>query len=175
MAISARPRESGDPAHGKSLDARLRGHERKQRAVRLCAPEVMVDGRADGTIYLNSGCALAPYPDKLTDRLVHWANATPDRVFMAERDAGGGWRTITYAQTLERVRRIGAALLQRDLSPERPVAILSGNSIEHALMGLASMYVGIPSAPISPAYSLISQDFGKLRSIVDLLTPGLVF
>jgi feruloyl-CoA synthase len=76
---------------------------------------------------------------------------------------------------LERVRCIGAALLQRELSPERPVAILSGNSIEHALMGLAAMYVGIPSAPISPAYSLISQDFGKLRSIIGLLTPGLVF
>jgi feruloyl-CoA synthase len=175
MAISARPRESGDPAHGKSLDARLRGHERKQRAVRLCAPEVMVDGRADGTIYLNSGRALPPYPDKLTDRLVHWANATPDRVFMAERDAGGGWRTITYAQTLERVRRIGAALLQRDLSAERPIVILSGNDLEHALLGLAANYVGIPYAPVSPAYSLISSDFGKLRHIINLLTPGLVF
>ena len=87
----------------------------------------------------------------------------------------GGWRKLTYAETLERVRRIGAALLQRELSPERPVAILSGNDIEHALIGLAAMYVGVPYAPISPAYSLISQDFGKLRSIIDLLTPGLVF
>src|SRR4051812_34522524 len=140
MAISARPRESGDPAHGKSLDARLHGHERKQRAVRLCAPEVMVDHRADGTIYLNSGRALAPYPEKLTDRLVHWAAVAPDRVFMAERAPDGAWRTITYAQTLERVRRIGAALLQRDLSAERPIVILSGNDLEHALLGLAANY-----------------------------------
>ena len=68
---------------------------------------------------------LSPYPEKLTDRLEHWANVAPERVFMAERD-GAGWRTITYAQTLDKVRRIGAALLTRNLSDERPIAILSG-------------------------------------------------
>src|SRR6185436_5872842 len=104
------------------------------RAVRLCAPEVQVDRRADGTIYLKSGRTLPPYPDKLTDRLVHWATAAPDRVFMAEREANG-WRTITYSQTLEKVRRIGAALLKRDLSAERPIVILSGNDLDHALLG----------------------------------------
>jgi feruloyl-CoA synthase len=171
---SARPRESGDPVLGKALDARFRGHERRQRPVRLCAPEVLVERKPDGTIYLKSGRALPPYPEKLTDRLVHWINAAPDRVFMAERD-GTGWRTITYAQTLARVRRVGAALLARNLSAERPIVILSSNDLEHALLGLAANYVGIPYAPISPAYSLISSDFGKLRHIVNLLTPGLVF
>src|SRR4029077_20938278 len=83
------------------------------RAVRLCAPEVLVDRHPDGTIYLKSGRALPEYPDKLTDRLVHWANVAPDRVFMADRGTDGAWRTITYAQTLEKVRRIGAALLER--------------------------------------------------------------
>ena len=73
------------------------------------------------------------------------------------------------------MRRIGTALLGRDLSAERPVVILSGNDIEHALIGLAAMYVGIPYAPISPAYALISTDFGKLKHIFELLTPGLVF
>ena len=73
------------------------------------------------------------------------------------------------------VRRIATALLRRELSPERPIVILSGNDIEHALLGLAAMYVGIPYAPISPPYSLISSDFGKLKHILDLLTPGLVF
>ena len=87
----------------------------------------------------------------------------------------GGWRTLTYRETLDRVRRIGTALLARDLSAERPVVILSGNDIEHALIGLAAMYVGIPYAPISPAYALISTDFGKLRHIFELLTPGMVF
>src|SRR3954452_17377755 len=148
---------------------------RKHRAVRLCAPEVQVDRRADGTLLLKSGRPLPLYPDKLTDRLVHWANAAPDRVFMAERASGGGWRAITYAQVLEKVRRIGAALLTRNLSAERPIVILSGNDIEHALLGLAANYVGIPDAPVSPAYSLISSDFGKLKHIVDLLTPGLVY
>jgi feruloyl-CoA synthase len=180
MPVSARPRESGDPVLCQVLDARVRGHERKQRPVRLCAPEVTVERRTDGTIHLRSPHALPDYPDKLTERLVHWAREAPDRVFMADRQTfpppqGGGWRTITYAQTLACVRRIGAALLKRDLSPERPIAILSGNDLEHALLGLAANYVGIPYAPISPAYSLISSDFGKLRHIFNLLTPGLVF
>src|SRR5215212_1550375 len=148
---------------------------RRVRQVRLCAPEVMVDRHADRTIYLKSGRKLPPYPDKLTERLVHWAAVAPERVFMAERAPDDAWRTITYAQTLEKVRRIGAALLQRDLSPERPVVILSGNDLGHALLGLAANYVGVPYAPVSPAYSLISSDFGKLRHIINLLTPGLVF
>ena len=152
----------------------MRTETRRVRPVRLCAPEVLVDRRPDGTLHLKSSRTLPAYPERLTDRLVHWANVAPDRVFMAERDAAG-WRTITYAQTLEKVRRIGAALLTRNLSAERPIAILSGNDLEHALLGLAANYVGIPYAPISPAYSLISSDFGKLRHIVDLLTPGLVF
>jgi feruloyl-CoA synthase len=147
---------------------------RRTRAVRLSAPEVVIDRRADGTLYLNSPHRLDPYADKLTDRLAYWAATTPDRVFMAERD-GDSWRTITYRQTLERVRRIGEALLKKRLSPDRPLVILSGNDLEHALLGLAANYVGIPYAPISPAYALISSDFGKLRHIINLLTPGLVF
>jgi feruloyl-CoA synthase len=147
---------------------------RRTRAVRLSAPEVVIDRRADGTLYLNAPHRLDPYADKLTDRLAYWAATTPDRVFMAERD-GDSWRTITYRQTLERVRRIGEALLKKRLSPDRPLVILSGNDLEHALLGLAANYVGIPYAPISPAYALISSDFGKLRHIINLLTPGLVF
>jgi feruloyl-CoA synthase len=147
---------------------------RRARAVRLCAPEVVIDRRADGTLYLNSPHKLDPYAGRLTDRLVYWAETAPDRVFMAERD-GGSWRTITYRQTLAEVRRIGEALLRKGLSADRPVVILSGNDLEHALLGLAANFVGIPYAPISPAYALISSDFGKLRHIVNLLTPGLVF
>src|SRR4051812_44351073 len=153
----------------------IRSKTRRVRAVKLCAPEVLADRRADGRIYLKSGRTLPPCPEKLTDRLVHWAETAPDRVFIAERDASGGWREITYSQTLQNVRRIGAALLTRNLSPERPIVILSGNDLDHGLLGLAANYVGIPYAPISPAYSLISSDFGKLRHIVNLLTAGLVF
>src|ERR1043165_7221711 len=148
---------------------------RRMRQGKRWAPEVVVERRDDGTIYLTSGRALPSYPDKLTDRLIHWASVAPGRVFMAERGADGAWRKLPYAQTLQKVRRIGAALLARNLSAERPIAILSGNDLEHALLGLAANYVGIPYAPISPAYSLISSDFGKLRHILELLTPGLVF
>jgi feruloyl-CoA synthase len=145
------------------------------RPVRLGPRDVVVERRPDGAILLKSPHALGPYPAKLTERLEYWATAAPERPFLAQRDAAGGWRAISYRQTLEQVRRIGAALLARELSPERPIAILSGNDLEHALLGLAAIYVGIPYAPISPAYSLVSSDFGKLRHIVDLLTPGLVF
>jgi feruloyl-CoA synthase len=145
------------------------------RPVRLGPRDVVVDRRPDGTIHLTSPHPLPPFPAKLTERLEHWAAAAPERIFLAQRDAAGAWRTVTYAQALDQVRRIGAALLTHDLSPQRPVAILSGNDIEHALLGLAAMYIGVPYAPISPAYALISQDFGKLRSIFELLTPGLVF
>src|SRR5947209_1881570 len=145
------------------------------RPVRLGPRDVVVERRPDGAILLKSPHALAPYPAKLTERLEYWATAAPERVFMAQRHAAGGWRKINYRETLEQVRRIGAALLRRELTPERPIAILSGNDLKHALLGLAANYVGIPYAPISPAYSLISSDFGKLRHIVNLLTPGLVF
>jgi feruloyl-CoA synthase len=146
------------------------------RPVRLGPREAIFDRRPDGTIYIRSPYQLAPYPVKLTERLEYWAKTAPERTFMAQRDATGGWRRLSYAQTLDSVRRIGSALLQRrDLSPERPVVILSGNDLEHALLGLAAMYVGIPYAPISPPYSLISTDFGKLKQILALLTPGLIF
>jgi len=144
------------------------------RAVRLGPRDVVSERGPDGTMRLTSPHALAPYPAKLTERLQYWAAAAPARTFLAQR-AASGWRKMSYGETLDQVRRIGVALLRRDLSPERPIAILSGNDIEHALIGLAAMYVGIPYAPISPGYALISTDFDRLRSIIDLITPGLVF
>ena len=129
----------------------------------------------DGTIYVESIYPLEEYPDSLTDSLDYWAERTPDRVFLAQRDQSGEWRTSTYTQTRSAARNIAQALLSRPLSVERPIAILSGNDIEHALLGLGAMYAGIPYAPVSTAYSLISSDFGKLRHIFGLLTPGLVY
>jgi feruloyl-CoA synthase len=145
------------------------------RPVRLGPADVLLERRADGTIHLRSPHPLGAYPQKLTQRLEHWAKAAPDRVFLAQRTADGSWRKLTYAQTLSQVRGIAQSLLERKLSAERPIAILSGNDIEHALLGLAAMMVGIPYAPISVPYSLMSSDFGKLKSIVEILTPGLVF
>ena len=145
------------------------------RPVKLGPQDVTAEHRADGSILLRSPQPLGHYPDKLTERLEFWAAETPTQIFLAQRDTNGAWRTITYEQALEFARRIGEALLARNLSAERPIIILSGNDIEHALLALGALYVGIPHAPISPAYSLMSGDFGKLRSITNLLTPGLVF
>jgi feruloyl-CoA synthase len=145
------------------------------RQVLLGPADVVVERRSDGAIVLRSPHPLPAFPQKLTERLVHWANATPNCVFLAQRDASGAWRTLSYADALAKVRAIAAALLERGLSPDRPIAILSGNDIEHALLGLAAMHVGISYAPISVPYSLLSKDFGKLKTIIEVLQPGLVF
>jgi feruloyl-CoA synthase len=145
------------------------------RKVRLGPSEVIFVQREDGAILIRSPHALPPYPSKLTERLVHWAHRAPERTFMAQRDAGEAWRTLSYAQTLTHVRAIGQTLLNRGLTPERPVAILSENDLEHALLAAAAMHIGLPYAPISPAYSLVSTDHAKLRSVLALLSPGLVF
>ena len=145
------------------------------RPVRLGQFDVVLEREQSGVIHIRTAQVLPPYYANLSEPLEHWAKAAPDRVFLGQRDESGGWRTLSYAQVLSLTKRIGAALLRRRLSPERPIAVISGNGIEHALLGLAAMGVGIPYAPISAAYSMLSSDFGKLRTIIDLLTPGLVF
>ncbi len=145
------------------------------RDARLGPLDVAIDRRPDGTIYLKNKHPLGGFAERITDRLIHWAAVSPARTFLAERGSDGAWRRLTYRDALDRVRALGAALLSRGLSAERPLLILSGNDLEHAVLGLAALYVGIPYTPLSPAYSLISTDFGKLRYIVDLMTPGLVF
>jgi feruloyl-CoA synthase len=129
----------------------------------------------DGTILMRSPEPLEAYPDKLTEKIDHWARAAPDRTFMAQRDAKGEWRRLSYAELQRQVRAIGQALLDRKLSVERPVAILSDNDLEHVLLALAAQYIGVPSAAISPAYALVSSDHAKLKHVLGLLKPGLVF
>jgi feruloyl-CoA synthase len=146
----------------------------KIRGVRLASPAVSVERRADGTLRLRSPHELGAYPATLTERLEHWARLAPDRVLFAQR-SGSAWRTLSYGDALTKARRVGAALLAKGLSAERPLVVLSGNDLEHALLHLGALYAGIPYAPVSPAYSLLSTDFAKLRSIFELLTPGLVF
>ena len=145
------------------------------RRIAFCDPDVSIDRRADGTIYLRPRRELGEYPVRLTDRLLHWADVAPDRIFMAERDPGGGWRQISYAELRAACRHIASGLLARGLSAEKPVVILSGNSIDHALVAFGALYAGVPFCPVSPAYSLISKDYGKLSYLMQLLTPGLVF
>ena len=145
------------------------------RKVRMRTSGASLQRRADGALLITPDEKLKPYPKVLTDRLAHWASATPNRVCIARRDAGSKWRELTYRQVFESVLSIGQALLDRKLSIERPVAILSENDLEHFLVTMAGQHVGIPTAPISPPYSLVSTDFGKLRHTLKILTPGMVF
>ena len=144
-----------------------------QSKLRLAPPAVQVE-RKNGNTYLRSPQKLGPRARCVTEWLVHWSDKAPERVFLAERK-GDGWRKLTYRETYGAARRIGQALLDRELGPDKPVAILSDNSIDHALLSLGAMHVGVPVAPVSPAYSLMSKDFGKLKYIFELLQPGLVF
>lgn len=137
--------------------------------------EATVQTRADGTVIVRSTEALRWFPDRLTDCLQQWAAEAPDRVLAARRDDGGDWRTITYGQMLHRVQAVGQALVDLGLSVDRPLAILSGNDLEHLTLALAAMWAGVPHVPVSTAYSLVSQDFGKLRHILSVTTPGMVF
>ena len=129
----------------------------------------------DGAIYLRSENGLEDYPERMTDRLVHWAQERPQQTWMARRGPDGQWIHITYAQAWTQAQSIGQALLDFGLTVDRPLAILSENSLEHALLALGAMTVGIPFCSVSAAYSLMSQDFGKLRHVLDTITPGLVY
>jgi feruloyl-CoA synthase len=141
-------------------------------------PQLIVENKADGTTRLRSTEALKPGGRSVTDWLVVWAGRASDRVFLQERESvlpGAPWRKLTYADTLARVEKLAAGLLSLGLGPDRPLAILSDNSIEHALLMLAAMHVGVPVAPVSQAYSLQSRDHLKLRAILRTLGPGAIF
>lgn len=128
-----------------------------------------------GVLHMRSLEPLAELPTRLLDRLVHWAQQRPEQTFIAARQAGGEWRRVSYREMLDSVRSIAQGLLSYGLSADKPLALLSGNDIEHLQVALGAMYAGIPYCPVSPAYSLLSQDFAKLRHVCGLLQPGLVF
>jgi feruloyl-CoA synthase len=138
---------------------------------------VRVETSAGGALRVEPDRPLGPYPASWTASLDYWAREAQDRTFLAERGEDGEWRRVSYGQYRERARALAGWLLTASsgVSAERPIAILSGNDSEHAVLALAAMYAGIPYSPISTAYSLASTDFGKLRHVMKLLTPGLVF
>lgn len=148
---------------------------RRVRPVNVAHLQAIFDHRETGVTFVRSPDPLGSYPVRVTDRLEIWAERAPDRTFLAQRNPTGDWRQITYAETWQRVRRIAGGLLGSGLSPERPLMILSANSIEHALLALAAMYVGIPYAPIAPAYSLAVKEFTTLSQVWQNLQPGMVF
>jgi feruloyl-CoA synthase len=142
--------------------------------LRLAPARMEVERRADGAILLRSPLAPRARTRAVGEWLLHWAREAPERTFLAERQ-GDDWKKISYREALALVRRLGQGLLERGLDSSRPVAILSDNSLDHALLALGAMHVGVPVAPVSPAYSLMSKDFAKLRGIFELLRPGLVW
>tara|TARA_R110002124_G_scaffold133942_3_gene296467 strand:+ start:5629 stop:7488 length:1860 start_codon:yes stop_codon:yes gene_type:complete len=145
------------------------------RPVRMGEMRAGMTEGPDGVVYVRSSETLGPYPRAMTDVLARWAEEQPDAVFLADRATDGAWRRITYSQAYAQVQALAAALLEAGLDANRPLLILSGNEIEHALLGYAAMLVGVPHAPVSPAYSLVSKDFAKIKHIVQLLQPGLVY
>ena len=142
----------------------------------FATPAIVADRRVDGSILLKSTAPLQPAARCVGDWLEHWARQTPDKIFLGDRgSADVPWSTVTYSDALKQVRSAAAWILAQGLSAERPLVILSDNSVEHALFALAAQHVGVPSAAISPAYSLMSRDFDKLRSMVRLLEPGAIY
>ena len=138
--------------------------------------DVNVERRADGTIVLQSNHALKPYERHVPAFLAKWAVQAPDRVWLAQRRGPAReWLKVTYGEAKKQVDAATQALLDRGFGPDRPVMILSSNSIEFALLSMAAMQARAPLAPVSPAYSVMSQDHAKLRYVFDLIKPGLVF
>jgi len=131
---------------------------REIRQVKVIPLSASVRRCDNGTMYVSCGAEIKSSTANITQKLDYWAALAPDRTFLAERASDGTWRAITYFEALTRVRRIGQSLLRRDLTADRPVAILSGNSVEHALLALACMYVGIVYAPIAPVYCLAARE-----------------
>jgi len=150
------------------------------RPLRFGVTRVNLEDGVPGTHYLRADQALNAYPDRLTDRLQHWAQNKPSQTLFARRvkladGSLGDWRHITYAEAWQTARNIAQGLINRGLNAERPVVILSENSLEHALLALGCMVAGVPFVPTSPPYSLISQDYDKLKHVLRTVTPGLVF
>lgn len=145
------------------------------RHVDFKEPKVETERRTDGTIVLRSGYALGKVERDICVYLWAWEKAAPERVFLKQRDAKGEWRGMTFGELARGARSVGQALIDRGLGPDRPVMILSGNSIEQAVLTFAAMAVGATVVPVSPAYSMMSQDFAKLKYVFDLIKPALLF
>ena len=145
------------------------------QAARFAPREVDVRYRADGTILLRSPIAIDSCERHICAYLERWADLAPERIFLAQRDAAGDWQKLSYSDAWRRAQAIGQALLDHGLNANAPLTILTGNSIEHALMAFGAMTAGVPVAPISPSYSLSSEGLTRLADISEMLQPGMVF
>ncbi|MDB5751930.1 MAG: long-chain-fatty-acid--CoA ligase-like protein [Ramlibacter sp.] len=152
----------------------------RYRPLRFGVTRAVLRDGAGGVRYLRAEQPLEPYARRITDRFLHWVETTPERSFMARRErladgSTGDWQHISYRQAMEAGRAVGQALLDRGLGPERPVAILCENGLEHAMLAIGCLMVGVPYCPVSPPYATVSVDYDKLRHVLQTMTPGLVF
>lgn len=141
----------------------------------IAAPDLVVERRADGAILLTPREPLGAYDRQIGDWLRRWAERSPTALFLAERNRSGHHREVTYAEARATVDRLSQALMDRDLSADRPLAVLSEKGIAHGLLALAAMQVGIPYVPISPTFSLRPEARERLQQAIEAVTPGLVF
>ncbi|WJJ93520.1 AMP-binding protein [Neopusillimonas aromaticivorans] len=144
-------------------------------AALFATPAVKVTHRDDGATLVQNPIPLEPYARCVGEYLEYWAEHAPDRPFMLERSPAGLWVGVTYRQALDKVHRIGSWLLKLGLRPGQPVCVLSDNQVNHGVLMLAAMHVGIPYSGISPAYSLLSQDHAKLKNLVQRINPGVIY
>ena len=146
------------------------------KPIEFLSRDVMADRRPDGTIVLQSNHRLKPYERHVPAFLAKWAAEAPDRVWLAQRRGPARqWLKVTYSEAKRQVDAVTQALIDRGFGPDKPIMILSSNSIEFALLTMAAMQARAPVAPVSPAYSVMSRDHAKLRYVFDLIRPGLVF
>lgn len=143
---------------------------------KFAPPSVEVERRGNGEIFVRSGMALKPYPCPLGGLLDHWAAVSPEHTFLAERDPqGAGWRKLSYSIARQMVRGVAQSLLNRGLGPGDTIVIISENSIGHALVALGAIYIGVAVVPVSTAYAKASSDFAKLRQVIEVVCPKLVY
>ena len=140
----------------------------------FASPSISAERRADGTILLSSDEPLGPYPPSMAHVFRAGAQRHPERILASAR-VGDGREIVCWGAARERVDALAQALLNAGLGPDRPLMVLSGNSLEHLMLTLAAYTAGVPVLPVSAAYSLLSRDHDRLRRIVALCAPGMVF
>lgn len=153
------------------------------RRTNYVEPRLDVEHRADGSIVLRNPHPLRDAPVNTIAPLRRWASEKPDAVWLGKRvpalksdtEPYGPWERLTYAEASARVDAIAQSLLDRGMGPSTPLMILSGNSIEHALIMYGAMLAGVPVAPVSPAYATMSTDFDKLKYVFGLIEPKMIF
>lgn len=159
----------------RGTQVQTRPTRRPVRQVNVASLRAVFEHLPQNVVRIRCTEPLKEYPQRITDSLDFWAEHHPERIFLAQRLQSGPWQAVTYSEARGRVRRLAAGLLREGLSPETPLMILSGNSIEHALLALAAMYIGIPYAPIAPSYSLGVRTYGALEHVWENFRPGMVF